>query len=242
MSKVTYQWLISENELSDSFVTSVIGRQLPETFATLLWQRGIRDEEALENFLHPSLEKLHDPFLFYDMDRAIERVQQAIIENQKILIYGDYDADGITSTTILKEALDFLGADVEFYLPNRFADGYGPNQRVYSEKINEGVQLIITVDNGVSGHEAINYANSVGVDVIVTDHHELPEQLPNAYAIIHPRHPKGHYPFKELAGVGVAFKFVCALLDELVVESLDLVAIGTIADMVSLTDENRILV
>lgn len=242
MSKVTYQWLISENELSDSFVTSVIGRQLPETFATLLWQRGIRDEEALENFLHPSLEKLHDPFLFYDMDRAIERVQQAIIENQKILIYGDYDADGITSTTILKEALDFLGADVEFYLPNRFADGYGPNQRVYSEKINEGVQLIITVDNGVSGHEAIDYANSVGVDVIVTDHHELPEQLPNAYAIIHPRHPKGHYPFKELAGVGVAFKFVCALLDELVVESLDLVAIGTIADMVSLTDENRILV
>lgn len=243
LSKRNYEWCMSNDlQIPTKFVDFVREKQLPELFAKIFWQRGIRTEEAVTSFLTPSLQELHDPFLLYDMDRAIERVNQAILENQKILIYGDYDADGITSATIVKEALDFLGADVETYLPNRFKDGYGPNQQVYEEKIKQGVQLIVTVDNGVSGFEAISYANSMGVDVIVTDHHELPRQLPPAYAIIHPRHPKGAYPFKDLAGVGVAFKFVCALLDELVIESLDLVAIGTIADMVSLTGENRILV
>ncbi|MCB7515049.1 DHH family phosphoesterase, partial [bacterium 210917-SL.2.15] len=133
-------------------------------------------------------------------------------------------------------------AEVEVFLPNRFVHGYGPNQSVYQEKIQEGIQLIITVDNGVAGNDAVAYAQQAGVDVIITDHHELPEKLPDAYAIVHPRHPAGQYPFPDLAGVGVAFKVASALLEEPPTEFLDLVAIGTIADLVSLTDENRILV
>lgn len=243
MVKTNYQWFKPKNkELPKLFRQAVQQEGLPDSFATILWDKQIQTVEQLHDFLYPSLEHLHDPFLFYDMEKAVERVHQAVLEGEKILIYGDYDADGITSTTIMKEALEVLGAEVETYLPNRFTDGYGPNERVYIEKINQGIQLIITVDNGVSGHSALAKAQELGIDVIVTDHHELPEILPEAYAIIHPRHPQGNYPFGDLAGVGVAFKFICALLEEVVVEALDLVAIGTIADLVSLTDENRVLV
>lgn len=213
--------------------------QLSPVLAQLLWNRGIQTNEALKKFMKPEISDLHDPYLLYGMEEVVERLHEAIVADERILIYGDYDADGITSTTVVKETLELLGAQVETYLPNRFTDGYGPNVRRYQEFIEAGIQLILTVDNGVSGHEAIDYANSQGVDVIVTDHHELPEELPAAYGIIHPRHPQGNYPFKELAGVGVAFKLACALLDEIPVELFDLVAIGTIADMVSLTDENR---
>ena len=139
--------------------------------------------------------------------------------------------------------MEQLGAECLVYLPNRFTDGYGPNASVYKYFIEQqGVSLIVTVDNGVAGHEAIDLAQSMGVDVIVTDHHSMPEVLPDAYAIVHPEHPEADYPFKQLAGCGVAFKLACALLEEVQVELLDLVAIGTIADMVSLTDENRIMV
>ncbi|QCA29594.1 single-stranded-DNA-specific exonuclease RecJ [Vagococcus xieshaowenii] len=176
------------------------------------------------------------------MDKAVSRLYEAIEAGQKIVIYGDYDADGITSTTVMKEAIELVGGDVSYFLPNRFDHGYGPNIAVYETLINEGAELIVTVDNGVTGHEAIEYAKSRGVDVIVTDHHELPQELPEPYALIHPKHPKGSYPFGDLAGVGVAFKVATALLEEVPVELLDLVAIGTIADLVSLTGENRTLV
>ena len=149
----------------------------------------------------------------------------------------------MTSASILKETLEQLGAECLVYLPNRFTDGYGPNASVYKYFIEQqGISLIVTVDNGVAGHEAIDLAQSMGVDVIVTDHHSMLEVLPDAYAIVHPEHPEADYPFKHLAGCGVAFKLTCALLEEVQVELLDLVAIGTIADMVSLTDENRIMV
>lgn len=241
--KKKYEWIEPQTvQLPVEFTQALQAEQLPEILAPILYTRGIQTKEALHDFLYPDLASLHDPFLLYDMERVIERIQQALMEEEAILIYGDYDADGITSTTVLKEALELLGAQVSTYLPNRFTDGYGPNTRVYKEQIEAGIQLIITVDNGVSGHEAIEYARTQGVDVIVTDHHELPEILPNAYAIIHPKHPQGAYPFKELAGVGVAFKLVCALLEEVVYDALDLVAIGTVADMVSLTGENRVLV
>ncbi|MBS7576169.1 MULTISPECIES: single-stranded-DNA-specific exonuclease RecJ [unclassified Enterococcus] len=211
--------------------------------ARLLASRGINSEEKLTAFLNPNFSALHDPFLLNDMQKAVERINQAINAGENILIYGDYDADGMTSTSVLKEALDELGAEVITYLPNRFTDGYGPNKEIYQYYIdNEKVSLIVTVDNGVAGHEAIEYAQNNGVDVIVTDHHGLPQTLPNAYAIIHPEYPDSSYPFKYLAGVGVAFKLSTALLGYPPVESLDLVAIGTIADMVSLTDENRVLV
>ncbi|RWR43484.1 single-stranded-DNA-specific exonuclease RecJ [Pediococcus acidilactici] len=217
--------------------------QLDPIIVRILVARGFRTADEMTNFLAMDQSVVHDPFLLHDMQKAVERIMSAIEANEKILVYGDYDADGVTSTTIMYETLAQLGADVNYFVPNRFKDGYGPNLAEYQHFINnEQVQLIVTVDNGVAGNEAINYAQEHGVDVVVTDHHEMPDQLPNAYAIVHPRHPEGEYPFGDLSGVGVAFKVACALLEEVPEEFLDLYAIGTIADLVSMTDENRLLV
>lgn len=213
-----------------------------EVFASLCVQRGITDLVDLKRMTEPDLSLLHEPFLLFEMEKVVERITEAIMDEQKITIYGDYDADGITSTALLVETLQMLGAFVDYYIPNRFTEGYGPNPKAFQTIIDQGSQLIITCDNGVQGHESIELAQSQGVDVIVTDHHELPEVLPQAFAIIHPNHPKGNYPFKYLAGVGVSFKLAHALLEEFPFESLDLVAIGTVADLVSLTDENHIMV
>ena len=239
----TYEWQFAP-QVEDADFTKIAKKAgLGPEVARLLFERGIQKQESLKKFLEPSLEDLHDPYLLHDMDKAVERIRQAIEEGENILVYGDYDADGMTSASIVKESLEQLGAECRVYLPNRFTDGYGPNASVYKYFIEqEGISLIVTVDNGVAGHEAIELAQSMGVDVIVTDHHSMPETLPDAYAIVHPEHPDADYPFKYLAGCGVAFKLACALLEEVQVELLDLVAIGTIADMVSLTDENRILV
>ena len=239
----TYEWQFAP-QVEDADFTKIAKKAgLGPEVARLLFERGIQDQESLKKFLEPSLEDLHDPYLLHDMDKAVARIRQAIEEGENILIYGDYDADGMTSASIVKESLEQLGAECRVYLPNRFTDGYGPNASVYKYFIEqEGISLIVTVDNGVAGHEAIELAQSMGVDVIVTDHHSMPETLPDAYAIVHPEHPDADYPFKYLAGCGVAFKLACALLEEVQVELLDLVAIGTIADMVSLTDENRIMV
>ena len=239
----TYNWQFSPQVEDADFTKIAKSVGLSSEVACLLFQRGIKDESSLKKFLEPSLEDLHDPYLLYDMDKAVDRIRQAVEQGELILVYGDYDADGMTSASIVKESLEQLGAECLVYLPNRFTDGYGPNASVYKYFIGQqGVSLIVTVDNGVAGHEAIDLAQSMGVDVIVTDHHSMPEVLPDAYAIVHPEHPEADYPFKQLAGCGVAFKLACALLEEVQVELLDLVAIGTIADMVSLTDENRIMV
>lgn len=243
MKKAKYTWQLREKtELPEEFSTILTNEQINPLLGQILWHRGIQSKEALETFLRPTVENLYDPFLLHDMEKTVTRIQDAVAQGEKILVYGDYDADGITSTTVMKEAIELIGGEVEYFLPNRFIQGYGPNLAVFKEQIENGIQLIITVDNGVAGHEAINYATEQGIDVIVTDHHELPPELPNAFTIIHPKHPLGEYPFGELAGVGVAFKVATALLGELPVEFLDLVAIGTIADLVSLTDENRVLV
>ena len=239
----TYNWQFSPQVEDEDFTKIAKKAGLGPEVARLLYSRGVKDQEALSHFLTPTLDDLHDPYLLHDMDKAVERIRRAIEDGEFILIYGDYDADGMTSASIVKESLEQLGAEVAVYLPNRFTDGYGPNASVYKYFIEQqGISLIVTVDNGVAGHEAIDLAQSMGVDVIVTDHHSMPEVLPDAYAIVHPEHPDADYPFKHLAGCGVAFKLACALLEEVQVELLDLVAIGTIADMVSLTDENRIMV
>jgi single-stranded-DNA-specific exonuclease len=241
--KSKYIWKLTESDLPDAFLKLSKKYKLDTLAAQILWQRGIRAEEEIQAYLNPDLQQLHDPFLLHDMEKATQRILTAIENGQNILIYGDYDADGMTASSVMKSALDELGAEVQVYLPNRFTDGYGPNLDVYKYFIqNEDIDLIITVDNGVAGHEAIAYAQSQNVDVIVTDHHSMPEELPQAFAIVHPEHPESNYPFKYLAGVGVAFKVATALLDYIPSDMLDLVAIGTIADMVSLTDENRILV
>ena len=239
----TYNWQFAP-QVEDADFTKIAKKAgLGPEAARLLFSRGIKDEDSLTRFLAPSLDDLHDPYLLHDMDKAVNRIRRAIEQGEFILVYGDYDADGMTSASILKETLEQLGAECLVYLPNRFTDGYGPNASVYKYFIEQqGISLIVTVDNGVAGHEAIDLAQSMGVDVIVTDHHSLPEVLPDAHAIVHPEHPESDYPFKHLAGCGVAFKLACALLEEVQVELLDLVAIGTIADMVSLTDENRIMV
>ena len=239
----TYNWQFAP-QVEDADFTKIAKKAgLGPEAARLLFSRGIKDEDSLSRFLAPSLDDLHDPYLLHDMDKAVDRIRRAIEQGEFILVYGDYDADGMTSASILKETLEQLGAECLVYLPNRFTDGYGPNASVYKYFIEQqGISLIVTVDNGVAGHEAIDLAQSMGVDVIVTDHHSLPEVLPDAHAIVHPEHPESDYPFKHLAGCGVAFKLACALLEEVQVELLDLVAIGTIADMVSLTDENRIMV
>lgn len=243
MIQSNYSWKLNEIDIPEDFLKLTKKFQLDLLASKLLWARGIRDAASLQRFLQPNLEDLHDPFLLHDMDKAVARILQAIERNEKILIYGDYDADGMTASSVMKMALDELGAEVQVYLPNRFTDGYGPNLDVYKYFTeNEHIDLIITVDNGVAGFEAVSYAQNAGVDVVITDHHSLPAVLPPALAIVHPEHPDSTYPFKYLAGVGVAFKVACALLDYAPTEMLDLVAIGTIADMVSLTDENRVLV
>lgn len=238
-----YHWKNIEKEPDDGFFDLTKKEKITALASKIIYSRGIDTEEKLTQFLSNDLSKLHDPYLLHDMDKAVARIRQAIENYEQILVYGDYDADGMTSASIMKEALEMLGAEAQVYLPNRFVDGYGPNESVYKYFIEQQqVSLIITVDNGVAGHEAISYAQSQGVDVIVTDHHGLPAELPEAFAIVHPEHPEGNYPFKYLAGCGVAFKVACALLESIPTEMLDLVAIGTIADMVSLTDENRIMV
>ncbi|AMV68479.1 Single-stranded-DNA-specific exonuclease RecJ [Pediococcus damnosus] len=243
MLKSKYNWQMPKKQIDSKKVTEIAQAcDLSEVAATVLIGRGYDTVEKATQFLKLDPEMIHDPFLLHDMQKAVDRIQAAIVANEKIVVYGDYDADGVTSTTIMFETLNELGADVDYFVPDRFKDGYGPNMAEYQQFIENGVQLMITVDNGVAGNEPINYAVTHGMDVIVTDHHEMPKELPNATAIVHPRYPGSHYPFSDLSGVGVAFKVASVLLDEVPEEFLDLVAIGTIGDLVSLTDENRFLV
>ncbi|MBG9985895.1 single-stranded-DNA-specific exonuclease RecJ [Facklamia sp. DSM 111018] len=244
MNSFKYQWIAQNNEYDNDFKTKIqkAGLKFSPAFLRLCWNRGLTSPELIEEAINQQPTIFHDPFALYQMDLTIERIQKAVSQEENILIYGDYDADGITSTLILQEAIEAIGGKVQVYLPNRFIDGYGPNIKRYQEFVDAGIHLIITVDNGVAGHQAIDYAMQSGVDVIVTDHHEIQESLPNAFSIIHPRHPKGNYPFGELSGAGVALKVATALLEEIPTEAIELAAIGTVADMVSLTDENRTIV
>lgn len=236
-----FKW---ENTAASSQDVATLVKELgiSKILATLLVQRGITDGKQAQKFFKPDLEEIHDPHLLHDMDKAVERIEQAVERQEQITIYGDYDADGITSTALMYEALLAVGAKVNYYVPNRFSDGYGPNLTAYQRLIQAGTQLFITVDNGVSGKAVIDQVMADGVDVIITDHHELPAELPHAVAIVHPRYPGSDYPFPDLSGVGVAFKVAWALTDEFPVEQLDLVAIGEIADVVSVTDENHALI
>ncbi len=192
------------------------------------------------------LHNLHNPFLLNDMDLAVERIEKAVIRKEKITIYGDYDADGVTSTAILYMFLKENGAVVDYYIPNRFSDGYGMNTDSVKKIADSGTKLIITVDNGISACDEIEFAKSLGVDVIVTDHHQCPEKLPQCCAVINPKRKDSTYPFSELAGVGVTFKLITALnkdgLEKIIKKYILITAIGTIADVVPLNDENRAIV
>lgn len=235
-----YNWLYPKYH--EDFQEELANYNINKNIAKILDARGIHEINEVKKIFSSDYEEGHDPFLMHDMKRAVERINTAIENEEKILVYGDYDADGITSTVLLVETLISLGADVSSYIPNRFDEGYGPNKDAFKKIIDSGITLIITVDNGIAGVDEVDFANSLGCDVIITDHHKIQDILPDAYAIIHPEHPEGNYPFKKLAGVGVAFKLAHALLEIFPDFLLDLVAIGTVADMVSLTDENRIFV
>lgn len=231
-------------ERPDEQVVSVLTAELglSSVQAKILASRGITNPVEAKALLHMDVSSMHDPYLLYEMNKAVELIKLAISNNKKIAVYGDYDGDGVTSVTVLMTALERMGADVLFSIPNRFTHGYGPNKELFLGLYEQGVSLIVTVDNGISGIDEIAYAKTLGLDVIVTDHHEIGSVMPPADVIIHPRHPDGAYPFGDLAGVGVAFKLACALLDEVPQDLIELVAIGTVADLVSLRGENRYFV
>lgn len=210
--------------------------------AKILAARGFSSAKQATAFLQMDESIVHDPFLMQGMAEAVARIHQALDEGEHIRIYGDYDADGITSTTVLMTALLDLGANVDYVIPNRFTHGYGPNAELFRQAHEDGVDLLITVDNGISGVEQVKVARELGLAVIITDHHEPGDILPDADVIVHPRIPLGHYPFGELAGVGVAFKLAHALYEEFPAHLVGLVALGTVADLVPLVDENRWLV
>ena len=237
---IKYNWIYPSYD--ENFIRELESYSISKNIAKILNARSITDMTVVKKYFSDEYEEGYDPFLMHDMQKAVDRINAAIENEEKILVYGDYDADGITSTVLLVETLISMGANVSSYIPNRFEEGYGPNKEAFTKIINSGISLIITVDNGIAGVEEVDLANELGCDVIVTDHHKIQDTMPNAYAIIHPEHPDGNYPFKKLAGVGVAFKLAHALLEIFPDFLLDLVAIGTIADMVSITDENRIFV
>ena len=237
---IKYNWIYPNYD--ENFIKELESYSISKNIAKILNARNITDITSVKKYFSDEYEEGYDPFLMHDMQKAVDRINEAIENEEKILVYGDYDADGITSTVLLVETLISMGANVSSYIPNRFEEGYGPNKEAFTKIIDSGITLIITVDNGIAGVEEVELANKLGCDVIVTDHHKIQDTIPNAYAIIHPEHPEGNYPFKKLAGVGVAFKLAHALLEIFPDFLLDLVAIGTIADMVSITDENRIFV
>lgn len=240
MIKPKYNWDFNtpENEISAENAKKL---KLTPIVKQILESKDIVDYEEVEALFNNKVIN-HDPWLLSDMKKAVDRINLAIDKNEKILVYGDYDADGLTSTTILVSTLRELGAHVGWYIPNRFSEGYGPNEMAFKNAYDEGISLIITVDNGIQGHKEVESVQSLGVDVIITDHHEIGRTMPDAYAIVHPMHPEFDYPFQYLCGAGVAYKLSQALLSQPPQQFLGLVAIGTIADLVSLTDENRSLV
>lgn len=202
---------------------------------------------SIEIFLNPTRNDFYDPFLMPDMEIAVNRIIKAIDEKEKVIIYGDYDVDGITSITVLKKFLKDRGLDVDSYIPNRLDEGYGLNKNAIDSIVKQKYTLMITVDCGISGLEEVDYANSLGLDTVITDHHEPAETLPKALAVVDAKRKDNKYPFNQLAGVGVVFKVIQAISKRFNLEEkeylkyLDLVCVGTISDIVPLVDENRVI-
>lgn len=218
-----------------------------ELLATVLVNRGISEDEEVNLFLNPTRNDFHDPYMMPDMELAVTRIIEAINSQEKTIIYGDYDVDGITSITVLSKFLKERGLEVGAYIPNRLNEGYGLNKTAIKKIADEGYKLIITVDCGISGTEEVAYAYSLGMEVIVTDHHEPLDVLPKALAVIDCKRKDNKYPFNSLAGVGVAFKVIQAIGKKLglpekeYLKYLDIVCIGTISDIVPLINENRVI-
>lgn len=245
------RWKISEplsEELQRKKEHIVENIKCPEMIAEMLIRKEITEIDDIEEFFHPNLNNLHDPFLYKDMKKATERIISAIDNKELITIYGDYDVDGTTSSALLYLGLKKVGANIDYYIPHRMIDGYGLSLSGVDILKENGTELIISVDCGINAVEEVEQINDLGMNIIVTDHHNPKEELPQAYAIINPKMKDCGYPYEMLAGVGVAYKLLIAVysqleinIDELIDKYIDLVALGTIADIVPLTGENRII-
>ncbi|MCF7792882.1 MAG: single-stranded-DNA-specific exonuclease RecJ [Candidatus Cloacimonetes bacterium] len=244
------RWQISEPLTEEQLVhkNKIIEEiKCPELIAEMLIRRETIDIERIKSFFNPNLDDVHDPFIFPDMEKAVNRIIEAIQNKELITIYGDYDVDGTTSTSMLYLGLKKIGANIDFYIPHRMIDGYGLSLSGVDQIKENGTELIISVDCGINAIEEVDQINALDIDIIVTDHHNPKEILPKAYAIINPKMEESGYPFKELAGVGVAYKLLVAVYTKLNLDTsdlidkyVDLVALGTIADIVPLVGENRI--
>jgi single-stranded-DNA-specific exonuclease len=240
------KWVLAQEPDSDLVSSLQQATDLPLNIVKILINRHLDTPDGIKQFLNPALTDLKDPFEMEGMEAGIERVTQALMNNEKIMIYGDYDVDGITATALLFMVFNKLGAQVDFYLPNRLTEGYGLSVEGIDEARDRGVTLIVTVDTGITAVDEVQYAMSQGIDVVITDHHEAGERIPEAHAIIDPKQNACNYG-GELSGVGVAYKFAQALFRRLnqdereLQEHLDLVALGTSADIVPLVGENRIV-
>ncbi len=244
-----FNWKIAE-KVSVDFNSNI--KNINKNIIQILFNRGVKEEFQISDFLNPDYNKLYDPFIFKDINIAVNRVFDAIKNNEKIYIYGDYDADGVCSSALLYMFLKKIGGDVYCYIPDRKSEGNGININAVNYIKSCGASLIISVDTGIVAFEEVDLINNLGMDVVITDHHDpIGNKLPNAIAVINPKREDSNYSFNDLAGVGVAFKFCSAIAlqsedkDDLLnflKWNLDLVAIATIADMVTLVDENRVIV
>ena len=239
------KWRIKEHNL-DRAEKIAKKFNLSELVSKILSQKNLKDEE-IKKYLNPTRQDFYDPFLMPDMDKAIDRIIKAVNDKEKIIVYGDYDADGITSTTILKRFFKDRGVELSTYIPNRLDEGYGLNKEAVEKIAKQGFTLMITVDCGITSIEEVKYAKELGLDVIITDHHETLDDLPKAIAVVDCKRKDNKYPFNSLAGCGVAFKLIQAYCQKLGLNEneslkyLDIVCIGTISDIVPLVDENRVI-
>ena len=234
-------------ENSEEIIDIAKKHNISELLTKILVNRGITDDKEIDTFLNPTRNDFYDPYLMPDMDKAVERIIKAINNQEKVMIYGDYDVDGITSITVLKKFLEERGLKTGHYIPNRLEEGYGLNENAIRSIAEQKYALMITVDCGISGIEEVELANQLGIETIITDHHEQSESLPNAYAIINAKRKDSQYPFRGLAGCGAVFKLIQAISLRLGLEEkeflkyLDIVCVGTISDIVPLVDENRVI-
>ena len=251
------KWIIKSTDSAESLsqissISSELG--IHPIVAKLLYNRGYSDAESAKSFIYMESEMLSDPFRMKDIEKGIMRIRRAVESGERITVYGDYDVDGVTAVCTLYMYLKSRGANVDYYIPSRIGEGYGVSQGAIDAIAEGGSGLIITVDTGITAVDEVEYAKTLGIDFVITDHHECRAALPDACAVINPHRPDCEYPFKELAGVGVVFKFVCAYEEKVMgvdrstatkkifSEYADLVAIGTIADVMPIRDENRIIV
>ncbi|MCI8980522.1 MAG: single-stranded-DNA-specific exonuclease RecJ, partial [Clostridia bacterium] len=243
-------WTFRNKKLDDNTINKISDTyRIPRVISTILLNRGV-DENDISSYLKKSMSDIVNPNLMLDMEKAVERITDAVSKKEKIAVYGDYDVDGITSTAILYEFLTSLGADAEYYIPDRKGEGYGINIMAVNKLYKKGIKLLITVDCGITAIGEVEFAKLQGMDVIITDHHTCKDRIPTAAAaILNPKRSDCDYPFDSLAGVGVAFKLILALAvknklntTEIFKKYADVAALGTVADVVPLLGENRIIV